>query len=307
MNATRRVLYGLRQQLKYAVYLCRILWKHRQHANVKYCQGRLLAEVKAHGLRLLVHPLDNGVAKPLYTGQVYEEDETTFLSQALRPGMVFVDIGANVGYFTTLASVLVGETGIVLAVEPDPRNYELLKLNVERNHLQNVVSLNCALGSFPGTATLFRSSWNFGDHRLISDHANDQETVPVQVHTLDHILHSRQIPRVNLIKIDVQGFELKVQEGMASTLDAASPPTVLTELWPYGLARAGGSAQQYFKEYTRRGYQAHKLTTAGLQQPVSWEELEGQLPKVDPRYPEAAYLNLVFSKEPSGETSQSDP
>ncbi len=285
-----------KQRIKYAVYVLGILAKHRRTAKIKLIDGSLFVQVKANGQDLLVHPLDNGVGRPLYSGGTYEHDETCFLTKNLRPGMVFVDIGANLGYFTTLAARLVGNSGRVIAVEPDPDNFRLLELNVKRNGLTNVTALNRALGAAPGEATLFRSRWNFGDHRLADDKTSKRETVTVQVDTVDRIVDRENLPRVDLIKLDVQGFEQQVQKGMLKTLEANPAPVIITEFWPHGLSLAGGSAEDYYHCYTARGFQSRKLTGDGGELEMGWEQVLSALPAFDQRYPESSYLNMVFRK-----------
>src|SRR5262249_5079594 len=156
--------------------------------------------------------------RPLSTGKGYEQGETAFLKETLREGMVFVDVGANIGYFTTLAARLVGRSGKVIAVEPEPRNYKLLRANIERNGLTNVQSFNCALGDGPGEAQLRRSVWNFGDHTISRTGGSGNAFVTVPIESADRLLKTAGVPAVHVVKIDVQGYEVHVQRGMETIL-----------------------------------------------------------------------------------------
>lgn len=104
-----------------------------------------------------------------FAGQ-YEPQETALVRSILRPGMSFVDIGANWGYFTLLAASLVGPDGIVLSLEPDPRLFPILQENLKRNHLDQVTALQVAAARDSGTLTSrlrrgWREFWRFQNRR----------------------------------------------------------------------------------------------------------------------------------------------
>ena len=124
--------------------------------------------VESEGSWLYVDPRDVGVSINLMTQAAYEPGLTDYLKQALRPGMVFVDGGANVGYFTLLAAKLVGESGRVYAFEPEPRNFGLLERSVERNDAGNVVLTQAALADRAGVESLFLDRSNFVNHSVSS-------------------------------------------------------------------------------------------------------------------------------------------
>ena len=83
---------------------------------------------------------DASVGKPILHNRTYEPHVTAFMRRQLKPGMNVIDVGANIGYFTVLASKLVGDTGSVLAFEPNSENARLILLDVELNNLKNVSS-----------------------------------------------------------------------------------------------------------------------------------------------------------------------
>lgn len=243
---------------------------------------------------MLLDPLDNGVAKPLYSGQGYEASETAFVSRLLKPNMNVLDIGANVGYFTTLAAKLVGPAGLVIAVEPDADNYKLLRENISRNHFTNVKTVQCALGSHAGEATLFRSRWNLGDHRLTNDRSTSRDAAQVVLTTADELLAQMGIKHIDFVKIDVQGFECEVQRGMIKLLERIPGPTILTECWPYGIAIADGDAQHYFDGFVSRGYDPQMLLSNGECAATSWHDFVNSHPDYADK---DFFTNLVF--EPS--------
>lgn len=177
----------------------------------------------------------------------WEPGETALLGSHLRPGMTFLDVGAHVGYYTVLAGRLVGPRGLVLAFEPDPRNYELLTANVWRNGLSNVVCFPWAVSDRSGFVELHRCSRNTGDHRVYAVD-DPRETLRVRCAALDSVLAVR--PPVDVVKIDVQGAEEAVVRG-AERLLSASPDVLLTvEFGPREL-RAFGSDERRLLDYYR--------------------------------------------------------
>jgi FkbM family methyltransferase len=244
-----------------AMAVARDLERFRVHlANVRpalrIALGRPFAHVAVSGLRLRVDCRDLGVGRPLYLRGAYEPDETALLLRILKPGMVFFDVGANIGYFTTLAARLVGENGRVLAAEPDPENFALLKQNVSENGLCNVVLFNCALGAQAGDAQLFRAASNKGDHRLYADGDRQRDSVSVKVDTFDNLVRMANVCRVDAVKMDVQGYEGHVVAGMEGTLSCGNDMTILTEFWPEGLECAGSTGSELWDTLARFGFEA---------------------------------------------------
>src|SRR5437870_2877368 len=121
-----------------------------------------------HHQRMLLHDVEKDVwvSGMLARGQSYEPFETQWIQYLVRPGDVVLDIGAHIGYYTTLLSQLVGVHGKVVAFEPDPTNFTLLQQNVARIACTNVTLYNLALSDRNGTVALYLSADNAGDHRI---------------------------------------------------------------------------------------------------------------------------------------------
>jgi FkbM family methyltransferase len=149
---------------------------------------------------------------------------------ALRPGSVFFDVGANVGFFALLAARAVGPRGRVVAVEPMPANAAALRRNVERNGEHNVTVVEAAAGREPGRGRLGLST-HPGGNALESTGAPTDVTgfVEVDVVTIDDLVQGGQAPPPSLVKIDTESGEAEVIEGMGRVL-ATHRPSVLIEL-----------------------------------------------------------------------------
>jgi FkbM family methyltransferase len=205
--------------------------------------GVRFAPVRIEGATLWVD-LDNGLGQYFFIHQQYEAYETTLINQIAAPGMLVLDIGANIGYYTILLGAKVGATGQVIAFEPAPTNTMLLRRNIRANHLTNVVCEQAAVAANEGQTTLFLSTINDGDHRIYNaqddarfNAGKPRSTVQVRTIVLDTYLEKLTQP-VDLIVMDIQGAEMLAFPGMIKTL--THPNLVLfCEFWPYALRRAG--------------------------------------------------------------------
>ena len=194
-------------------------------------------------LFMQVHTVEDvHVSASIAASGVWEPQETQFLLDTLRPGDVFVDVGANIGYFSLLASRLVGAAGAVLAFEPEAANYALLEANCRRNHCDNIRCFRVALGQENAAGTLYLNELNRGDHSLYpqeSDRAGQGISI-VNGSTLIGATY----PRVNCIKIDTQGAECDVLKGLQELIAASAPDLIMViEFSPLHLRNAGTSGR----------------------------------------------------------------
>lgn len=164
-----------------------------------------------HGVKLLIDPAkDKGVELALYQTGTYEKGTIQLLNDFLKTGSVFLDIGANIGLMSTIASKLVGEYGHVYAVEANPKTIPVLQHNIALNQCANVELIPLALANEKGSALIYEN-WhvNRGGASLISQ--GDTEGITINTDRLD-TLFAIDSP-VHLVKIDVEGFELEVLKG----------------------------------------------------------------------------------------------
>lgn len=174
-------------------------------------------------IRMLAEPGMTGATGNTYAG-LHEFEDMCFLLHMLRHEDLFVDIGANIGSYTLLASGAVGAQSI--AIEPIPRTFRYLTDNINLNNLQpKVTALNIGLGG-ENCLLRFTSELDTINH-VVSDSDACHESIEIQVKTLDEIL-SGALPK--MIKIDVEGFEEHVIQGGHMTLSNQSLQAVLVEL-----------------------------------------------------------------------------
>lgn len=186
--------------------------------------GKLIIQT-LHGVKLLIDPAkDKGVELALYQTGTYEKGTIQLLGDFLKQGSVFMDIGANIGLMSTIASKIVGEKGRVYAVEANPKTIEVLRHNCAINLCENIEILPIALASEKGSAILYEN-WNVnrGGASLISQ--GDEHGITVSKERLDD-LFSPDSP-VHLVKIDVEGFELEVLKGGVDWFKTQQPVFII--------------------------------------------------------------------------------
>jgi FkbM family methyltransferase len=190
-----------------------------------------------------------------FTGR-YEVQETALLQSALRPGMTFVDVGANWGYYTLLAAHLVGPRGRVLSLEPDPRLFRKLHDVVTDNSLAQVTAVQIAAAQQAGTlhmAGYDEHDENFGLSRVVV-RASDPEAFAIEGRPLDDLLDEARLGRIDLLKMDVEGFEGAALRGLERSLRDARIDRLLLELHPRQLIDHGDSARQVIASLRGSGY-----------------------------------------------------
>lgn len=232
--------------------------KAAANAVIRQC---IPARLERHGAAIILNPKDPVVSGALTLG-VYERAETAFFCSVCREGMTFLDVGANIGYYTALASARVGAQGKIVALEPDPENFRFLERTVAANPARNITCIQKAASDAAGTLRLYISATNRGDNRLWAYEDSD-DSYDVEVSTVDNMLAERGIRSVDLVKMDVQGYEGRVLGGMTETLGRSERLILLTEFWPFGLRSAGTAPEAVLETLRRYGMRLYTLTDRG--------------------------------------------
>jgi FkbM family methyltransferase len=133
-------------------------------------------------------------------------------------GEVVVDVGASIGAFTISSSLLVGEKGKVIAIEPEPKSFKILNTNIKINKLSNVLCLNLALSNKEGYENLYVNSDDPSCSSFKKDMVNYDKIITVKVKTLSNLFNEIKLQRIDLLKIDTQGYEKEVIEGSLELL-----------------------------------------------------------------------------------------
>jgi FkbM family methyltransferase len=193
----------------------------------------------------------------LFLNGVYEQFESELVNKEIRPGDVVLDLGANIGYYTLIFARRVGSGGRVYAFEPDPASFAILKTNVALNGYTNVVLVNKAVSDETRSSRLYLSEVNNGDHRIFDSH-DGRKSVAVENVRLDDYFKDRD-PRVDFIKMDIQGAEWAALQGMAELLGKNRKVKMITEFEPVSLKGFGVEPSDYLKLLCANGFSLYEV------------------------------------------------
>lgn len=173
---------------------------------------------------------DSATSNPDYASGSNELPVQEVLAQHLAPGAVFYDVGANVGFLTVIAARLVGPTGTVYAFEPVPENAAVIRRNASANGFQNIQVIEVALANHSGTGELALAAYSGG--AVLAEVAKPPDWVGmlrVKLSSIDDLVELDGLQPPSFVKIDVEGAELGVLEGMERTT-ARYRPVILYEI-----------------------------------------------------------------------------
>jgi len=232
-------------------------------------------------------PLDMAMAR-------YEPGTTRLFQEIVKPGMMVVDIGAHVGYYTLLAAKLVGPTGKVYAFEPEQDNHAILLKNIELNRYDNVAAARMAVSDRRGSSTIYLTALDSGRHSMYRHGLPERGSAPVETTTVDSFLESEGWPRVDLIKIDVEGAEVDVLDGMPQLLEKSGQLKLIVEFNPALLQSAGVAPLQFLGRLASPGWRVYLIDDAKGPLPLA----EGDAPSLADRLLAAENsVNLFCTRE----------
>ena len=186
--------------------------------------------------------------------------ERQVLRRILLAGAVVVDAGANIGIYSEFLSRCVGPTGIVHSFEPSPDNFK--RLCAATGKLPNVRLSQAAVGEHSGNSELYLSDKLNVDHRAYMADGDSRRTVPIEMVALDDYFKPGE--RVDLIKMDIQGYELHALRGANRVLEDNPDIKLLVEFWPYGLKQAGANWIDLIAALERKGMVIQQVSSEGL-------------------------------------------
>lgn len=212
-----------------------------------------------------------------------ERPVTELFSRLIRPGMTVVDVGAHLGYYTLLFRKLVGKEGRVFAFEPSPIFYEALKVNLTVNGFLDVIAVPMAVADFYGYADFHLDI--LGGGSSLFRQLKGSVLVRVQVTTLDQFFGELGWPKVDLIKMDIEGAEASALRGAKELIRRNAPLHLILEFNPVALEAAGVSPVQLVSLIQELGFQQisvlereiRQLSVVDLEQLVKELRLEGSV------------------------------
>lgn len=213
------------------------------------------------GARFVVDTHDL-IQRYLYMFGLWEPHMTRWLQNRLQHGDAFIDVGANIGYYSVLASGLVGAGGRVVAVEASPDFHRRLLAQVRLNRRDNVRAVNAAVADERKELTfVLASSANMGANSIVPYDGPAESSFEVEAFPLGELLTPEEISTARVIKIDVEGAEGSVVRGMIPMLNKLRPDCEITvEVTPGRMAQLDDSAAELMKTMRDHGFHAYRLT-----------------------------------------------
>jgi FkbM family methyltransferase len=214
----------------------------------------------ATGARFAVDTQDL-IQRYLYLFGTWEPRMTQWLSRRLGPGDTFVDVGANIGYFSVLASHLVGPRGHVVAIEASRTFQDRLAQNARLNGCTNIRAVHTAVSDKQQTLTfILASSANMGANSIVPYDGPAESTFAIEAFPLPDVLEEDEITRARVIKIDVEGAEGSVVRGMAPILERLRPDAEVTvEVTPDRMEQLGDSVEELLDTMRIAGFHTYRL------------------------------------------------
>jgi len=214
-------------------------------------------------LKIKLH-IDEWIQQQIYFLDVFDERGIRFLQNHLNPGDIFLDIGANIGCYTLAASKMVTDTGKVYAFEAISGVFEKLTYNANINKLQNVVLENKAIYSKEDTLTFYVSAReNMGMSSIFRHDTESGQTETVKAISVDQYVTEKNIQKINVIKIDIEGAEMFALKGMTKTLQNLKP-LVMIELSEDVLPNTTFSKNDVVLFMEDLGYEYKAINTNGM-------------------------------------------
>ena len=249
--------------------------------------------VEIDGLTIYLDPDDWFATRIILNPGEYEPAETKAIRERVKPGDTFVDVGASIGWYTVIASKLVGENGRVIAFEPEPYAFSLLKRNVEANGCDNVVLVQKALSNEPGTLTLFVAEAYRGQHSVVLKDVSDV-SIEVEAIRLDDYLEEHGLTP-DFVKIDVEGAEGMVLDGMSETLRSKDRLSLMIEYAPDRLRQSGYDGEKLLRSFADSGFKVFFVNEESDQlQPSNPQDITARVAR------DRRYTNLFLYRDGAG-------
>jgi len=225
-----------------------------------------IREVERNGVNYILD-LSDMVDWHIYFG--FKEIARQELLGMMNKGDTIIDIGANVGDVSLHAAKIIGDKGSVHSFEPDPINFQRLSKNWKNNHFSNIVLNNLGIGNEKGSFNLaIVREGNQGMNRIVASDASDINSNRIDVITLDSYVRENDLKKVDLIKIDVEGFEMNVLKGSKEVINAFRP-SFFIELDDSNLREQGSSAKELVELLEGYDYQIRNAESKEQITPVS--------------------------------------
>jgi len=220
-----------------------------------------------NGCQLHLIPNDIGISLELTRFGIHEPVTTQIVQDKIKEGMICLDCGGNIGYYATIESKLVGKTGKVIAIEPSPVNVKYLEKNLKLQGQDNYEIHNLACGDTDGEIKFIISDISNMCHVAKEGEveSGNKKFVKIPVKKLDSFLIDKHLPRLDLLRMDIEGSELRLFEGAIQTIKKYKP-MIQMELHPGHLGPE--NTRKLLKLLKNEGYEFSTFMIGYLDTPL---------------------------------------
>ena len=223
--------------------------------------------VDVNGYKLQVIPGDLGISSELLMFKTHEPLTTKLLSKELKKDMTCLDVGGNIGYYTLLESNIVGEHGKVIAIEPSPPNFQQLKKNLEIQDVKNVDAYNFAAGDKDGEINFLIYEESNGSFTIPDGETTDLpgELIKVQAKKLDTFLDELKVNHIDFVRMDVEGYESHIIQGMKNTIEKSKP---MFQIEVHASLMGKDDTKKFLTKFQEYGYEAKYYIPRDIDLPI---------------------------------------
>ncbi|MBS2030636.1 MAG: FkbM family methyltransferase [Deltaproteobacteria bacterium] len=237
-------------------------WRSKVAKLIDPPRTHSIAEARFAGRSVWVDPSEV-VGRAVLYGLPFEAAELRLFDSLIRPGDIVFDVGANFGLYSALALRRLGDGGKLFAFEPNPRMHRLLERNATSRVTGQVERLELGLSNQEGEAQFVVAEDSAYSSLADTGRLGVSETIRVSITTLDAFVRARAIPRVNVMKIDVEGFEYEVLSGGRQLLERDDAPVLMIEIADVNLAQRGRSRADVLGLLGSLGFEVHAIRVDG--------------------------------------------
>ncbi len=218
--------------------------------------------IEIQGSKIYINPAEKSVnmkrtLEEYAKNKIHEKATTSLFKKIVKEGDMVVDLGANIGYFTLLASFLVGSKGKVFAFEPEPKNYSYLIKNIKLNNYKQTTAFQKAVSDKNGITKLFICSYDTGHHTINQSNGIEaykhgrilerEEFIDIETITLDEFFKNNE-KSIDVIKMDVEGAEFLALKGMDRILRTNYKIKMFIEFFPLLIKKMGDSPEEFIRK-----------------------------------------------------------
>lgn len=209
-----------------------------------------------NGTDLYIDLSDKIISSKLLQYGYWEKGLTDLVLKTIKPGMVVLDVGAHIGYYSTLFAKLVQPDGKILSFEPDPHNFFLLKKNMELSHSSDYIVENLAISDSKGEINLYLEDENLGGHSIIRGEESGN-SISVSSVTLDGYLGANA--KVDFMKIDIEGAESLALRGAAGIIENNPNLIMVLEFNPNNMLETKNNPNVFLDQIRSYGFKIFSI------------------------------------------------